>query len=53
MARKTGLGKGLDALIPSWQEESLASTASSAAASADSVVRIAIDRITPNPRQPR
>ena len=53
MARKTGLGKGLDALIPSWQEESLASTTSSAAASADSVVRIAIDRITPNPRQPR
>jgi len=53
MARKTGLGKGLDALIPSWQEESLASTTSSAAASADSVVRIAVDRITPNPRQPR
>lgn len=47
MARKTGLGKGLDALIPTWQEESLS------APPANQVVQIAIDQISPNPRQPR
>ena len=47
MARKTGLGKGLDALIPTWQEESLSTPP------ADQVVRIPIEKISPNPRQPR
>ena len=47
MARKTGLGKGLDALIPTWQEESLSTLP------ADQVVRIPTDKISPNPRQPR
>jgi len=47
MARKTGLGKGLDALIPTWQEESLSTLP------ANQIFQIAIDKISPNPRQPR
>ncbi len=39
MARKRALGKGLDALIPSG--------------SAQGIVEIPLDRIQPNPRQPR
>ncbi|MFZ3071542.1 MAG: ParB/RepB/Spo0J family partition protein [Anaerolineaceae bacterium] len=46
MARKTGLGKGLDALIPTWQEE----TASDVSVK---VVQIPVDKISPNPQQPR
>jgi ParB family chromosome partitioning protein len=43
MSRKSGLGKGLDALIPTGAEAGL---------DAD-VQRVAIDLIRPNPRQPR
>lgn len=46
MARKGGLGKGLDALIPAWQEESLL-------VSTGQVMQIPIDKIKPNPMQPR
>jgi ParB family chromosome partitioning protein len=43
MARKGGLGRGLDALIPRG-EEGLAST---------EVIQVSIEDIQPNPRQPR
>ncbi|HPK27071.1 MAG TPA: ParB/RepB/Spo0J family partition protein, partial [Anaerolineaceae bacterium] len=46
MARKSGLGKGLDALIPEWKQETLSSNA-------NQVVQISIDKIKPNPMQPR
>jgi len=46
MARKSGLGKGLDALIPEWKQDTLTS-------SANQVVQISIDKIKPNPMQPR
>lgn len=44
MSRKSGLGKGLDALIP---------TGDATAPSAGGVLHIPLDEITPNPRQPR
>lgn len=44
MSRKSGLGKGLDALIP---------TGDATAPSAGGVLLISLDEITPNPRQPR
>jgi len=50
MARRPGLGKGLDALIPSGKEkenQSLASTSS------HGVLQVPIDLIHPNPHQPR
>lgn len=43
MSRRSGLGKGLEALIPSG-EENLPSSG---------VIQIPVDRIEPNPRQPR
>ncbi len=43
MARKTGLGRGLDALIPKREGEIPSSGATS----------IPVDNISPNPRQPR
>ena len=49
MAQRTGLGKGLDALIPAGRN---LSTASSSAA-AGGVLQVAVDAIQPNPRQPR
>lgn len=42
MIKKSGLGRGLEALIPGGEEET-----------AGNVVFISIDRISPNPRQPR
>ncbi|TAK14114.1 MAG: ParB/RepB/Spo0J family partition protein [Anaerolineae bacterium] len=45
MARKTGLGKGLDALIPGSGEPS--------ALPASGITLADIDQIVPNPRQPR
>jgi ParB family chromosome partitioning protein len=44
MSRKSGLGKGLEALIP---------TGDATAPSAGGVFHISLDEITPNPRQPR
>jgi ParB family transcriptional regulator, chromosome partitioning protein len=43
MTRKTGLGRGLDALIPS--KESFPQS--------DAIYQIALDKIAPNPHQPR
>ncbi|MFN2148616.1 MAG: ParB/RepB/Spo0J family partition protein [Anaerolineales bacterium] len=44
MTKKRGLGRGLDALIPSSFEDQIP---------ADGVRRVAVDQILPNPRQPR
>jgi ParB family transcriptional regulator, chromosome partitioning protein len=46
MAQRTGLGKGLDALIPAGGK-------SSVAAGSGGVLQVAVDAIQPNPRQPR
>lgn len=43
MSRRTGLGRGLDALIPGGENNSRAV----------GVQQVAVDHITPNPRQPR
>lgn len=43
MTRKTGLGRGLDALIPS--KDSIPQS--------DAIYQIAVDKIAPNPHQPR
>jgi ParB family chromosome partitioning protein len=58
MVRKGGLGKGLDALIPSGmpEQEKHGATAGGAVTGSDAagmVSEIAIDAIVPNPRQPR
>jgi ParB family chromosome partitioning protein len=49
MARRPGLGKGLDALIPTSAENA----AEGMPASGQGIIRIPIDRIQPNPQQPR
>lgn len=46
MAKKSGLGRGLDALIPGWQE-------AATTAAGDSVSLIPVANISPNPHQPR
>ncbi|OQY28217.1 MAG: hypothetical protein B6I38_09425, partial [Anaerolineaceae bacterium 4572_5.1] len=46
MAKRSGLGKGLDALIPGGE-------LSPPASSEGGVKQISLDAITPNPRQPR
>ncbi len=43
MTHKTGLGRGLEALIPTGESE----------VSKSGVNQISVDRISPNPRQPR
>ena len=47
MAQRTGLGKGLESLIPTGGKSSPAST------SAGGVQQVAVNAIQPNPRQPR
>lgn len=47
MAQRTGLGKGLDALIPSGGKSQPASSG------VGGVQQVAVDAIQPNPRQPR
>lgn len=47
MARRPGLGKGLEALIPGMMQPDHAGT------SKDGVLQIPIDAISPNPKQPR
>lgn len=49
MAKTTGLGKGLGALIPGWQDEAK----SSDTLTSDQVPLIPINQIRPNPHQPR
>ncbi|NLE83179.1 MAG: ParB/RepB/Spo0J family partition protein [Chloroflexi bacterium] len=46
MAKKSGLGRGLDALIPNWED-------TQAVIPGDKVVMVPIDNISPNPHQPR
>lgn len=46
MAKKSGLGRGLDALIPGWQE-------TSPAPSSENVIQVPVSNISPNPQQPR
>jgi len=46
MAKKSGLGRGLDALIPNWED-------TQAFIPGDKVVMVPIDNISPNPHQPR
>lgn len=50
MARRPGLGKGLDALIPGKDEQGSQKPASGAVAG---IQQIPIDQIEPNPQQPR
>lgn len=49
MARRPGLGKGLDALIPGNEEESRNSLSNTS----QGVFQIPINKIQPNPQQPR
>jgi ParB family chromosome partitioning protein len=46
MARRPGLGKGLDALIPGMMQ-------SEQGTNTDGILQIPIDLISPNPQQPR
>lgn len=50
MAQKTGLGKGLDALIPAGGKTP---SASSSGGGTGGVQQVAVEAIKPNPRQPR
>ena len=55
MAQRTGLGKGLDALIPSGPNSGKNTSAVPAAnaGAGGGVQQVAVDAIQPNPRQPR
>ena len=46
MAKKSGLGRGLDALIPGWQ-------GADSPSKNDKVLMVPLDNISPNPHQPR
>ena len=46
MAKKSGLGRGLDALIPGWHKDALPTVS-------DKVTSVAVEKIDPNPQQPR
>lgn len=49
MARRPGLGRGLDSLIPGGEEEEQKSVSSTS----QSIIHIPIEQIQPNPQQPR
>ena len=49
MARRPGLGKGLNALIPEKDDQSLNRQPSSS----QGVIQVAVDQVKPNPQQPR
>jgi ParB family chromosome partitioning protein len=53
MPKKSGLGKGLDALIPGGFQPEVTLDEGQAFQYSDGVIQIAIDQIIPNPRQPR
>lgn len=54
MPKHAGLGKGLDALIPTAGfKPTPAESSASASAPSTGVLQIAVEKITPNPRQPR
>jgi ParB family chromosome partitioning protein len=50
MARRPGLGKGLDALIPAAEEKGNKTTRSKPG---QGIIQIPVDKIRPNPQQPR
>jgi ParB family chromosome partitioning protein len=50
MARRPGLGKGLDALIPGSEEQGETRPLSG---SSPGVIQVSVDQIAPNPHQPR
>ena len=50
MARRPGLGKGLDALIPGKEDQDINKSASGGATG---IQQVPIDQIEPNPQQPR
>lgn len=49
MARRPGLGRGLDALIPGEEEE----TQKQSASQSKGILQVSIENINPNPKQPR
>jgi len=49
MARRPGLGRGLDSLIPGGEEEEQKTVSSTS----QSIIHIPIEQIQPNPQQPR
>lgn len=49
MSRRPGLGKGLDALIPGDEEK----TQTSQSTSSQGIIHVPIEKINPNPQQPR
>jgi len=49
MARRPGLGKGLNALIPEKDDQSLTKQPSSS----QGILQVAVDQVKPNPQQPR
>jgi ParB family chromosome partitioning protein len=49
MARRPGLGRGLDALIPGDEEE----TKKQSASQSKGILQVPIENINPNPKQPR
>lgn len=53
MARKSGLGKGLDALIPGAGASGLPGGSGTEQADSTGVLEAPLERIIPNPRQPR
>jgi ParB family chromosome partitioning protein len=53
MPAKTGLGRGLDALIPTGNYPKEAPPETTAESAFSSVLHVAIGQIKPNPRQPR
>ena len=53
MAQRTGLGKGLESLIPTGGASGKNSPVVSAGAHVGGVQQVAVDAIQPNPRQPR
>jgi ParB family chromosome partitioning protein len=53
MPKHTGLGKGLDALIPSGFQQEAAREEAVSAPAAGGVLTVPVKQIVPNPRQPR
>lgn len=53
MSRRRGLGKGLGALIPQGDEADERAEARAEEQAASGLLAVAVDAITPNPRQPR
>ena len=52
-ARKGGLGRGLGSLIPAGEAKQLSSVVAGIPVDVANLNRVAINSISPNPRQPR